>query len=186
LAQCKLDLNHPYFQNSIGNSNDDLDFHEGLRILKSKVEAEHTSCYHVVQPMPGYPDCQNKIWKYDWSPVGQHATKRKSWRMVVIVPDPSFRPFQLIAAAVYPKNRTDQLSTKQLAKILASVTQPAPEEIQQEEPERFKRIVKLNGVFVSVCTDCGETVAESEHPSAMRDGEDAHDCPGPITARLSN
>jgi hypothetical protein len=116
------------------------------------------------------------------SPVGQHATKRKSWRMVVVVPDPSVRPLHLIAAAVYPKNRTDQLSTKQLAKILASVTQPAPEETPQVEPERFTRVVRMDGVFVSVCLECGETVAESPQPSAMRDREDIHECSGPITA----
>jgi hypothetical protein len=181
LAQCTLDLNHPYFQNSISGSNDDLDFHEGLRILKSKIEAEHTSCNHVVQPMPRYPDCQDKIWKYDWSPVGQHSANRKSWRMVVVVPDPSARPLYLIAAAVYPKNRTDQLSAKQLAKTLAKVTAQASEGLPSAEPERFRHVVRMDGVSVSVCLECGETVAESPQPTDLPDKEQLHECPGPIT-----
>jgi hypothetical protein len=184
LAQCTLDLNHPYFQNSISANDSDLTFHEGLRTLKAKVEAEHTSCNHVVQPMPGYPNCQNKIWKYDWSPPDQRAARRKVWRMVVIVPEPFARPLKLIAAQVYCKGSTDQLTNKRLASILAAITAPVSAELGLPEARLplFRRVVKSNAKTISVCLDCGETVVESATLEDINGAEGLHQCPGPITA----
>jgi hypothetical protein len=132
--------------------------------------------------MPDHPNCQNKIWKYDWSPIGQRSKNRKSWRMIVIVPDPDARPLHLIAAAVYGKNSTDQLTAKKLASILAKITGVDSAQPPHEAPERFKHVLRGDGVFVSVCVECGETVAESPHPAEMFTGEEKHECSGPITA----
>lgn len=66
MARCTIDLSHPQFQaalESLRKKHNDLA--EGLEKAKEKIEAEHTACNLVVQPMPGYPDCQGKIWKYD-------------------------------------------------------------------------------------------------------------------------
>lgn len=184
MAQCTLDLNHPYFQASISGNANDLSFYEGLQTLKAKVEAEYTSCNQVVQPMPGYPDCKDKIWKYDWSPPNQRAARRKLWRMVVVVPDPNSRPYNLIAAQVYSKSSRDQLSPKRLAAILAAVTAPISNEsgVAEVRTPVFTRVLKYDGNTISVCSDCGETVAEFEGLELIDAGERGHICPGPITA----
>jgi hypothetical protein len=158
LAKCTLDLNHPYFLRAIGSSTDGQELPEGLKAAKEKIEAEHTSCHHVVQQMPGYPQCQNKIWKYDWSPPGQRSKNRKCWRMVVIVPDPTHQPYRLIAAAIYGKNAPDQLSNKQLAKIFAAVT-ALPAAHSPNEEEQFQHVAKDGGSTLSLCRSCGETIA---------------------------
>jgi hypothetical protein len=186
LAKCTLDLNHPYFINAIRGTENDPAFQEGLRTLKKKVEAEHTCCNHVIQPMPGYPNCQNKIWKYDWAPTDQHSAKRKSYRMVIIVPDPSSSPLNLIAATFYAKNTIDQLSKKQLARILATVTAPTTNEIglPASEAEQFKRVEKNSGSMISICMSCGETVADSVALIDIEASERQHQsqCPGAIIA----
>jgi hypothetical protein len=132
--------------------------------------------------MPGYPDCQRKIWKYDWSPAGQHSANRKSWRMVVIVPDPDTQPYRLIAAAVYAKNRTDQLSSRELAKILASVLRPVSRLRAALDEERFMHIRRGDGQMRSICYACGETVAVSFDMAEIDESDQQHPCPGPITA----
>ena len=79
------------------------------------IEANHDSCHRVVQPMgKKYPQCQDKIWKYDWAPSDSRSSTRKSWRMVVIVPEPYSQPYHIIAATVYAKNAVSQLTVQQL------------------------------------------------------------------------
>ena len=177
MAQCSLDLSHPAFQRVISAFKDDPGFSEGLQELKRKVEAEHTSCNRVVQPMPKYPDCQNKIWKYDWSPAGARSAHRKSWRIVVIVAEPTVQPYRLIAVAVYAKNQTAQLSTRELARIFAAATKPTGE-CSPEVPERFHHVKQGDGDTRSLCMDCGETVAVSFQLPDIEDGQNKHLCDG--------
>lgn len=181
MAQCTLDLDHPFFQSAIAVFENDLEFHEGLRIVKDKIEAEHKSCNHVVQPMPGHTDCQNKIWKYDWAPAGARSSTRKSWRMVVVVPEPDARPLRLIAAAFYSKNQASQLTTKQLLQIFAGIMAGAKGETPDQIIERFKRVTRADGQTASICVDCGETwIAETMEILDCIEAQ--HACPGPITA----
>lgn len=185
MARCTLDLNHPIFQRAISRWEDDLGFHEGLRRAAAKIEAEHTSCGMVIQPMPKRPECQNKIWKYDWAPEGQSGGTRKTWRMIVIVPDPSNQPYHLVAAAIYQKSSTDQLSAKQLAAILASITTPIRDQ-ELHKPEKFRRVMKNIDpmLWISICADCGEAVGESALGDELDVGEASHDCSGPISAKI--
>jgi hypothetical protein len=176
LAKCTLDLSHPYFKKAVGAFQNDPAFAEGLQNLKNKVEAEHTCCHWVVQPMKGYPDCQGKIWKYDWSPPGDRSAGRKSWRMVVVVPDPSARPYRLVAATVYAKNKTSQLSVKELAKILAAVTTPEVDTGKQADPELFRHMIQDDGQTRSLCLVCCESVAVSFDSQAIEDGQRQHKC----------
>jgi hypothetical protein len=100
--------------------------------------------------------------------------------MVVIVPTPDARPLHLVAATVYPKNATGQLSAKQLARILAKVTGADAPILYDLPPDRFRRVVRIDKVFVSVCLECGETVGESSDPRELAIGEERHECTGPI------
>jgi hypothetical protein len=176
LAKCTLDLSHPYFKKALLVFQDDSTFAEGLEILKQKVEAEHTCCHWNVQPMKGYPDCQGKIWKYDWAPPGDRSAGRKSWRMVVIVPDPLTKPYRLIAATVYAKSQTSQLSIRELAKILASITSPEIAAGEQTIPELFKHVIQDDGQTRSLCLGCCEAVAISFDIQAIEEIQRKHKC----------
>ena len=176
MAKCTLDLSHPYFKRTLIDFQDDPTFLEGLEILRKKVEAEHTCCHWNVQPMKGYPDCQGKIWKYDWAPPGDRSADRKSWRMVVIVPDPLTKPYRLIAATVYAKNQTGQLSIKGLARILAAVTAIEVDTVQKSAPALFKHVVQDDGQTRSLCLSCCETVAVSFDIQAIEELQRKHRC----------
>lgn len=180
MAQCTLDLSHPSFELASATFKADPAFEGGLKELKRKVEAEHTSCNRVVQPMPGYPDCQNKIWKYDWAPTGDRSAGRKSWRMVVVVPEPNIQPYRLIAISVYAKNQTSQLSLKALAKIFATATSPYPDATKPAETEKFRRVNQPDGQTRSLCLNCGETVAVALEELNIEDGEKQHSCDGQL------
>ena len=183
MAKCTLDLSHPNFQKCLGSNQNSPAFMDGLRTMKSKVEAEHTSCHWVVQPMPGYPHCSGKIWKYDWSPTGQRSSTRKSWRLIVIVPDPHSHPLRLIAAGFYDKASTAQLSNKELALTFAKIVNPDTDPPASDSPA-FHRVEKSDGSTVSICRVCGETAADSKVARELDAGEESHKraCTGPITA----
>lgn len=181
MAKSKLDLSHPYFQKAISIHKEDRSFIEGLCEAQHKIEVEHTSCHRVVQPMgKKFPQCHGKIWKYDWSPTGQHAAHRKAWRMVAIVPDPNKQPYEIIAAAIYPKNEIDQLSAKQLAVIFAAVTAPFVREgaIAAAADESFRQVSNGDGQTRSLCNTCGESVGVSDDPTVLKEAQSRHQCPG--------
>jgi hypothetical protein len=60
LAGCKLDISNPRFQASIG---DDADVLVGLERLRDNVAKDYKLSSWFRQPMQGYPEFQNKIWK---------------------------------------------------------------------------------------------------------------------------
>ncbi len=178
MANSTLDFSHPFFQKQIRKAKNDPQFMEALDAMKRLIEENHEACHRVVQDGMGkYPQCQNKIWKYDWQPPGVRSFGRKAWRLVAIVPDPTVQPYQIIAGAIYPKSTTDQLSAKQLAAIFAEVTTPYREEPAEPDPQ-FTRIKCGEGdVMISVCSSCGGSTAKSAIEAELDSGESAHACP---------
>lgn len=182
MARCSLNLSHPEFQKSAAQCREEApDFADGLAEAQKKIEKEHTSCNRVVQPFGNgkFPQCHGKIWKYDWAPLGQRSANRKSWRMVVIVPDPSKEPLELIAAAVYQKNSIDQLSLRELAAIFLRIMKPL-ELCASTEPdaeEKFRRMDAGDGHTISLCYSCGGTAAKSASVDDLDAGEKQHQCP---------
>jgi len=179
LANSTLDFSHPYFQKAINQAQADPHFKEALDNMKRLIEANHEACHRVVQDGMGkkHKECHGKIWKYDWQPTDARSFGRKSWRLVAIVPDPTTKPYYIIAAAIYPKSTTDQLTVKQLAAIYAAVTTPYHEAADDPEP-KFKRVKCGEGdVMVSVCSDCGGPVGRSAVAAELDAGEQAHECP---------
>jgi hypothetical protein len=106
--------------------------------------------------------------------------------MVVIVPDPVAKPLMLIAAQVYCKSSTDQLTNKRLAAILAAITASTPFKAGTSETRelKFRHVVNSNGNTISVCIDCGDTVANTVVVIDIEASEQQHQsqCSGPITA----
>ena len=145
--------------------------------MKRLIEANAEACHRVIQDGLGkYPQCQGKIWKYDWQPEGVRSRGRKSWRLVAIVPDLTVIPYRIIAGALYPKSATEQLTTKQLAAIFAAITGPYQEEAIEPESQ-FTRILCGEGdVMLSVCTKCGGSAGKSAVISELEEHERNHPC----------
>lgn len=179
MAACTLDLNHPFFVASKGRLQGDPDIEEALKDLQEKVEREHTSCGRVVQQFYGnakFTHLHGKIWKYDWGKSS--ANGRKSWRIVVVVPDPETIPYRLIGATIYPKSGIDQLPLKELAAAFAAVTKNpiAPDQSHETSSGEFHRVPNGDGQTRSICMLCMEPVAISAEGSHLDEGESSHRC----------
>jgi hypothetical protein len=179
MARCTLDLSHPCFVESLGRLEDDPDIKEALDEIKRKVELEHTSCGRVVQKFWGndkFAHLHGKIWKYDWGKPS--ARGRKSWRMVVVVPDPDTQPYHLIAGAIYFKSMTEQLPLRELAEIFTCVTTSSPVgtvEIAAAQGE-FHRVPNGDGQTRSICMLCYTHVTVSLDVVVLDKAESEHRC----------
>lgn len=183
MAECELDLSHPYFLFSIGRLKDDPDFQQALDEIKGKVEKEHTCCHRVVQQFYGdkkFAHLYEKIWKYDWGESS--ASHRKAWRLVVVVPEPHGKPLKLIAGAMYTKAVAAQLSFKELAAIFAGITttisaQPTPG--ADPPPCHFRHVPNGDGQTRSICEQCFAPAAISTEVEILERGEREHVCVSP-------
>jgi hypothetical protein len=179
MAVCTLDLSHPCFLAATRKLQDDPEIQEALREIQRKVELEHTSCNRVVQPFGNgkFPELHGKIWKYDWGKSS--ASGRRSWRMVVVVPEPNVQPYRLIAGTIYAKSMTEQLPLKELAEIYTCVTlgRREPEQNEPPTPEvEFHRVPNGDGRTRSICMKCYEPVIVSEDIHVLDEAERAHRC----------
>lgn len=181
MAVCTLDLSHPCFTEKYGRLQEDPDLEEALQELKKKVESEHTSCNRVVQRFYGnkkHSELNGKIWKYDWGKTS--ASGRKSWRLVVIAPEPKVQPYRLIAGAIYAKNVAEQLSLQELSAIFTCVTKnEAPLSIAASAAVgEFHRVPNGDGRLRSICMRCYSStpVSISEDVSVLAKDEAAHRC----------
>jgi hypothetical protein len=178
MAVCTLDVSHPRFV-----APSDPELQEALQEMKKKVEAEHTSCNRVVQTFGQgkYPELHGKIWKYDWGKTS--ASGRKSWRLVVVVPDPTLQPYELIAGAVYAKSAESQLSYKELARIFAQITMPAivgsaADNESANSSGDFHRVSNGDGQLRSICITClsSTPVSISADLAVLDKAEQEHRC----------
>jgi hypothetical protein len=179
MAVCTLDLSHPFFLASIEKLQDDPDIQEALKEIKRKVELEHTSCGRVVQQFYGngkFTHLHGKIWKYDWGKSSSRG--RKSWRMVVVVPDPNSQPLLLIAGAIYSKSTADQLPARELAEIFSGLTRPVSvtEANQSATAGEFHRVPNGDGQTRSICMLCYGPVEVSCELSVLDKAEQEHRC----------
>ena len=136
MAKCRLDLTHPSFVRIVEKlSKKQHDLKKGIEQAKKKIEENHMACHWVEQPMPGYPNCEGKIWKYDWAPPSIKSFTRRPWRLIVIVKSKESEPYSLVAGTVYSKGDVAQLPLETLAAIYAEISQPIAEQIEMTPPE---------------------------------------------------
>jgi hypothetical protein len=158
----------------VGN---DPELRAGLIKLRDLVAKDHKLSGFFNQPMKGYPDYQNKIWKWDFRPEGATSSTRKGWRLYAYVSDRN-APEPILAApfAYYSKgndpggNYADYVA-KALKEFLSNHVS-----IQAEE-ERFKRQYHSDGRTISLCLTCFETVAMSADLDEVEIFEGTHQCP---------
>jgi len=173
LAKCKLGTDHPKFL--IRGDASDADLQSGLKELQDKLAKDHKLANFFPQPMKGFPQYQNKIWKWDFAPSGQSSAHRKGWRLFAYVPDPqAAEPIPAEAFVCYDK---DQEPKGNPAKFLADVLKDflTSAIAIQATPDRFRRQTLANGKIVSLCYECCETIFSENNEEA--DGVEAsHEC----------
>jgi hypothetical protein len=171
LARCTLDISNERFQASVG---EDAELRSGLIELRDKVIQDNRLSGFFNQPMPGFPEFQNKIWKWDFAPEGEHSSSRKGWRLFAYVSEPnSAEPILAIPFYVYPKssdpggNAPKNLNNR-LRKFLAAT-------VEVEVEERFRH-QNENGGIRSLCLTCFGTVIVSSDISEVEAAEANHHC----------
>lgn len=174
MAKCRLDLGDPGFV--IDGDAADTDLQAGLKELKDKLAKDHKLSGFFTQPMKGFPDYQNKVWKWDFAPSGESSSTRKGWRLFAFVPDPN-APEPILARAFLcydkdqePKENPAKYLAKSLRKFLCRVIKV------QVVPDRFRRQINGDGRIISLCYECFEVIfsgSEEEADSV----ESTHECP---------
>jgi hypothetical protein len=178
LAKCKLEFSHPKFR-CVGDASD-ADLRAGLQELADKVANDHKLSGFVRHPMKGFPDYQNKIWKWDFSPANDKSGTRKGWRLYALVDDPASATPTATAFIAYDKDQTPDgnhvtFLVEALKKFLTVTKQ-----VQAEE-DRFHRVPHASGQTVSVCHGCGAVIF-FDTPEHADVGEKEHDCPNSLNA----
>ena len=176
MARCRLDISNPRFRASI-----DLDasLESGLNELRDKLAKDHTLSGWVAQPMPGFKDYQNKIWKWDFSPEGATSSTRKNWRLFAWVADPNAaEPVHAIPFLIYPRSENPAGNpAKNLARVLKKFLTENVEIGPTEE--RFRQQTMMDGTVRSMCLSCYETVVVSGDPTDIDLAESTHQCSVP-------
>jgi len=176
VAKCKLDINDPKFR-AIGCSLSDADLQSGLAELQAKVLKDHRLSNWVNHPINRFPLYQNRIWKWDFAPVGDRSSTRPGWRLMAYVPDPA-APEPIPARAFLCYDKTQDFKgerAKQLAKMLQEFL--AKSIIVQATPDRFRRQHLSDGKVVSLCLECcGEPIFSDTEFDADA-AEAGHECP---------
>ena len=122
LNQCTLDISHPNFTkmfNVLAKGHPDA--MDALKRVKARIEENPEACHRCIQPMPNYPECHGRVWKYDWAPASISGSTRKMWRLVVYAKEIKSIPFKLVAMACYSKSDESQKSFKELAAYVKAV-----------------------------------------------------------------
>lgn len=176
MAKCKLEIDISDPKLVILGDASDADLQSGLEELQGKLADEHTLSHFFNHPMPGFPDFQNKVWKWDFAPSGDTSSTRKGWRLLAFVPEPNgSEPIIARAFLCYdkdrgPKKNHEKFVAKTLKKYLVEV-----ERRIEATPERFRRQDLKDGKVVSMCYECGETLFSDDHGQAD-DTEAGHEC----------
>jgi hypothetical protein len=127
--------------------------------------------------MKGYPEYQNKIWKWDFGPEGSTSATRKGWRLYAYVPNPkAAEPIPATAFFCYPK--TEDPGGNPAKTIAARLKQFLVQTAEKAEAiEKFKHQSDGRGSMISLCLICFQTVAQSADPVEIDAAELAHECP---------
>ena len=180
MAKCALNVSHPKFLRFLEKSHlsSDSEMVEGLGTLCAAVLKDRKLSSWVNHPMPGYPNYQNRIWKWDFKPdSSSHSSTRKGWRLFAFVPD-LLAPDPIPATAFFCYDKQDEPSgnpAKWIASVLKrflteSATQPAGEE------ERFRRQLQPDGCTRSLCLTCFDSVCVSADLNECSFAEQLHAC----------
>lgn len=179
LARCSLSVSHPKFERNIEKY---LAVHpalrSGLHTLCALVLKDRKLSGWVCHPMPGFPEHQRKVWKWDFKPDDSaHSATRKGWRLFAYAADPN-APDPIPAVAFYcydkadePKGNPAKWLAAELKKFLRIEAPPVV-----DESERFRHSTQADGKLRSICCECYETVFVSAVNAEIEMAELSHTC----------
>jgi len=173
VPKCALDLTHRKFR-IIGNASD-VALQQGLNELQQKVAREYKITGYFAQPMPKYPDYQNKIWQWDFAPEGDTSSTRKGWRLYAYIPNHrAAEPIPAIAFVCWDKQNAP---TGNYVKYLAGILKKfLTETIEPEAVEdRFRHQTHPDGRIISLCFQCGTPIFSATFEDAEI-AESVHQC----------
>lgn len=126
--------------------------------------------------MPGYPQYEKKVWKWDFEPAGNKSYTRKGWRLYAYVPDPN-APEPILAQAFLAYDKSDQPTGNPATYVADALKEffSATVEIKAT-PDKFRRMPGPNNQIVSMCNECFETIFSADHSEADIT-EAGHECP---------
>lgn len=180
MARCALNVSHPKFKKLVDKQlKNHPDFYKCLDNFVRLVFKDYKLSGWVLHPMPGFPQYQNRVWKWDFKPgaIDQSGT-RKGWRLYALAASskPGAHPTPADAFFCYdkddqPKGDSAKWLAEQLRNFLREDAVPVlpPEEL-------FRHFVQ-SGQMVSVCLNCYVTVFVSESEAEIDMAQKSHQCP---------
>jgi hypothetical protein len=173
LAKCRLVTDDKIFLD-LYKPNSDLKL--GLEELRAKVSKDHALSTFFIQPMPGYPEIQNKIWKWDFAPENTTGSTRKGWRLFARVEFPSDPAEPVIAVPFLCFDRSDAPTGNPAMYIAKALKKYATHVVvEKRSEEEFKHQLD-SGKTRSLCLKCFATVIVSEDVDQIAQAESSHSC----------
>jgi len=125
--------------------------------------------------MPGYPQYEKKVWKWDFQPSGNKSYTRKGWRLYAYVAEPN-GPEPILARAFLAYDKSDA-PTGNPAQYVADALKAflIPLVAVRATPDRFRRQTLADGKIVSLCYECCEAIFSANGEEAD-DVEASHQC----------
>ena len=127
--------------------------------------------------MPGYPQYQNKVWKWDFRPEGGRSSTRKGWRLYAYVANPAgSEPVEATAFLCYDKpNDPGGNYAKMVAEALKDFLAASIVERGRTD-ERFRRQAGESGTAVSLCLKCFRVIGITANLEEIERLESMHTC----------
>lgn len=97
----------------------DLDDH--IRKIESDYE---TACNGFCVPMPGFPELQRRVWKYDIGSRDLRRPARECFRLIAIL-HPKDNPVCLLPIILYHKSDRANIIAKEILQLYKSAETPA-------------------------------------------------------------
>jgi hypothetical protein len=173
LARCRLVIDDKIFLDIYQL---DSDARSGLEELRDKVAKDHILSTFFNQPMPGYPDYQNKIWKWDFAPKNTSGATRKGWRLFAKIELPA-DPAKLVIAVPFLVFDRSEAPTGNPAKYVSEALKKYAEHVfSKDEPDAKFRHQVASGKILSLCLHCFATVLHSDSVEEIEAAELAQNC----------
>ncbi len=180
MPKCSLNLAHPKFKKLIEkHSQGRPNFQRVLEALGTSVLKDRKLCGWVNHPMPGFPQYQNRVWKWDFeADEGAQSTGRKGWRLFALAHGDGVSDHPMPADAFFCYDKSQEPSGNPVTWIVKELKRFLTDEstVPCSTEERFRRVLQGDGNTRSLCMTCCETVAVTGEEPELSLAETLHVC----------